>query len=140
MVLAAVAARMTTMRLVVGALISPLRHRLVTAKDLANLDQLADGRLVVLPTMSWYDEEYAARGVVFHHRGARLDEHLEIWRQAWAGSPFNFHGQHHSFDEVWLGPRCVRAQGPHLWIRGSSLHPALIRRLVNYGEGLNPLG
>ena len=140
MVLAAVAARMTTMRLVVGALISPLRHPLVTARDLATLDQISNGRLVVLLTMSWYDGEYPALGVVFHHRGARLDGQLEIWRRAWARSPFNFHGQHHSFDEVWLELRCVRAQGRHLWFRGSSLHPALIRRPVNYGEGFNPLG
>ena len=140
MVLAAIAARTSTLRLVVGALISPLRHPLVTAKDLATLDQLSQGRLVVLPTVSWHDEEYAALGVAFHRRGAILDEQLEIWRRAWSGSPFHFYGQHYSFKDVWLEPRCVRAGGPPLWFGGSSLHAALIRRLVTYGTGFNPLG
>jgi probable F420-dependent oxidoreductase len=139
-VLAAIAARTSTLRLVVGALISPLRHPLVSAKDLATLDQLSQGRLVVLPTVSWHDEEYAALGVAFHRRGAILDEQLEIWRRAWTGSPFHFHGQYYSFDDVWLEPRAVRVQGPQLWFGGSSLHPALIRRLVTYGSGFNPLG
>ncbi len=140
MVLAAIAARTSRLRLVVGALISPLRHPLVTAKDLATLDQLSGGRLVVLPTVSWHDEEYAALGVAFHRRGAIMDEQLEIWRRAWSGSPFNFHGQHYSFDDVWLEPRCVRERGPELWFGGSSLHEAVIRRLVVYGTGFNPLG
>ncbi len=135
MVLAAIAARTTRLRLVVGALISPLRHPLVSAKDLATLDQLSQGRLVVLPTVSWHDEEYAALGVPFHRRGAILDEQLEIWRRAWSGSPFHFHGEHYSFDDVWLEPRCVRREGPTLWFGGSTLHPAVIRRLVTYGAG-----
>ena len=140
MVLAAIAARTSRLRLVVGALVSPLRHPLVTAKDLATLDQLSEGRLIVLPTVSWHDEEYAALGVVFHRRGAIMDEQLEIWRRAWSGSPFHFHGQHYSFDDVWLEPRCVRPRGPELWFGGSSLHEAVIRRLVSYGTGFNPLG
>jgi probable F420-dependent oxidoreductase len=139
-VLAAIAARTSTLRLVVGALIAPVRHPLVSAKDLATLDQLSQGRLVVLPTVSWHDEEYAALGVAFHRRGAILDEQLEIWRRAWTGSPFHFHGQYYSFDDVWLEPRAVGAQGPQLWFGGSSLHAALIRRLVTYGSGFNPLG
>ncbi len=140
MVLAAIAARTTTLRLVVGALISPLRHPLVSAKDLATLDQLSGGRLVVLPTVSWHEEEYAALGVAFHRRGAILDEQLEIWRRAWSGSPFHFHGEHYDFEDVWLEPRCVRATGPTLWFGGSSLHAAVIRRLVTFGTGFNPLG
>ncbi|MBW4029977.1 MAG: TIGR03619 family F420-dependent LLM class oxidoreductase [Acidobacteria bacterium] len=139
-VLSAIAARTTRLRLVVGALISPLRHPLVTSKDLATLDRLANGRLVVLPTVSWHEEEYAALGVDFHRRGSILDEQLEIWRRAWSGSPFHFHGAHYSFDDVWLESRCVRREGPTLWFGGSSLHPAVIRRLVTFGAGFNPLG
>ncbi len=140
LVLAAVAARTSRLRLVVGALISPLRHPLVTAKDLATLDQLSGGRLIVLPTVSWHEEEYAAIGVNFRQRGAIMDEQLAVWRRAWSSSPFHFHGQHYSFDDVWLEPRCARPQGPELWFGGSSLHQAVVRRLVKYGSGFNPLG
>ncbi len=140
MVLAAIAARTSTLRLVVGALISPLRHPLVTAKDLATLDQLCEGRLVVLPTVSWHKDEYQALGVPYERRGAILDEQLEVWRRVWSGSPSEFHGQFYDFNQVWLEPRAYRTGGPVLWFGGSSLHAALIRRLVRYGSGFNPLG
>jgi alkanesulfonate monooxygenase SsuD/methylene tetrahydromethanopterin reductase-like flavin-dependent oxidoreductase (luciferase family) len=55
--LSAIAAATTRIRLVAGALISPLRHPLTTAKDLATLDRLSGGRLVVQPTVSWHRDE-----------------------------------------------------------------------------------
>jgi probable F420-dependent oxidoreductase len=138
--LSAVAAATQRIRLVAGALISPLRHPLTTAKDLATLDRLSRGRLIVLPTVSWHAEEFAALGVPFGQRGAILDEQLEIWARAWSGSPFAFTGQHYQFGEVWLEPQPLTPGGPPLWFGGSSVHPRLIRRLVRYGRGYNPLG
>ena len=58
--LSAIAAATERIRLVAGALISPLRHPLVLAKDLATLDRLSGGRLIVQPTVSWHRDEYAA--------------------------------------------------------------------------------
>ena len=139
-VLAAIAARTTRLRLVLGAIISPLRHPLVTAKDLGTLDLLCDGRLVVLPTVSWHEDEYAALGVDFHRRGEILDEQLEVWRGAWTQSPFAFHGRHYDFGDVWVEPKAVRPGGPTLWFGGSSVHDAVARRLAIYGSGFNPLG
>jgi len=138
--LSAIAAATQRIRLVAGALISPLRHPLTTAKDLATLDRLSRGRLVVLPTVSWHAEEFAALGVPFGQRGAILDEQLEIWARAWSGSPFSFTGRHYRFGEVWLEPQPLTPGGPPLWFGGSSVHPRLIRRLVRYGSGYNPLG
>src|SRR6516164_3147436 len=90
--LSAVAAATTRLRLVAGALISPLRHPLASAKDLATLDRLSGGRLVVQPTVSWHRDEYAALGVPFERRGEILDEQLEIWAKAWTGSPVTHEG------------------------------------------------
>jgi probable F420-dependent oxidoreductase len=138
--LAAVAARTMTLRLVLGAIVSPLRHPLVTAKDLGTLDLLSEGRLVVLPTVSWHEDEYAALGVDFHRRGEILDEQLEVWRQVWTTSPVSFHGRHYDFDEVWVEPKAYRSGGPALWFGGSTVHAAVARRLAEYGSGFNPLG
>ena len=140
MVLAAIASRTTTLRLVVGALIAPLRHPLVSAKDLATLDQLSKGRLVVLPTVSWHEEEFAAIGVPFSKRGAIMDEQLAIWQRAWRDAPMEFHGEFFDINPVWVSPRPYRPGGPELWFGGSSLHGAVVRRLVAYGQGFNPLG
>jgi probable F420-dependent oxidoreductase len=138
--LAAVAAVTTEVRLVAGAIIPPLRHPVLLAKQLATLDLLSEGRLVVQPTVSWHRAEYAALGVDFATRGARLDEHLEAWRALWDRTPASFAGAHYRFDDVSLEPKPFRAGGPPLWFGGSSLHAALVRRIVTYGGGFNPLG
>jgi probable F420-dependent oxidoreductase len=138
--LAAIAARTASLRLVLGAIVSPLRHPLITAKDLGTLDLLSGGRLAVLPTVSWHRDEYAALGVDFHRRGEILDEQLDIWRQVWTTSPVSFHGRHYDFDDVWVEPKASRLGGPLLWFGGSTVHDAVARRLAKYGSGFNPLG
>jgi probable F420-dependent oxidoreductase len=138
--LSAIAAATTTLRLAASAIIAPLRHPLLLAKDLATLDLLAEGRLVVQPTVSWHEREYAALGVPWNARGALLDEHLEAWRAAWGPSPASFAGRHYAFEEVWCEPKPFRPDGVRLWFGSSTLHDRLLRRLVRYGHGWNPLG
>ena len=41
---------------------------------------------------------------------------------------------------MYLEPKPWRPEGPALWFGGSSLHPRLLRRVVAYGQGFNPLG
>jgi probable F420-dependent oxidoreductase len=140
LLLAAVAAATTRLRLVAGAVIVPLRHPLLLAKELATLDRLATGRLVVQPTVSWHRQEYDALGVPFGERGELLDEHLAAWERLWRASPASFAGRHYQFQDVWLEPKPYRPGGPALWFGGETLHPRLLRRLVRYGHGFNPLG
>src|SRR3712207_1047878 len=138
--LAAMAAATTRIRLAAAAIIAPLRHPLLVAKDLATLDLLSEGRLVVLPTVSWHRAEYAALGVPFERRGRLLDEHLATWRAVWRASPASHAGEHYAFEDVWLEPKPFRPDGVRLWIGGSTLYGAVIRRLVAHGHGLNPFG
>ena len=161
LLLSAIASVTRRVRLAAAAVISPLRHPLLLAKEFATLDLLSDGRLVVLPTVSWHSQEYAALGVPFAERGARLDEQLQIWDAVWAASqddrPVSFHGRFYDFDDVWISPGAVargagsaagpgraadgpRRIGPELWFGGSTMHDALVRRLVRHGHGYNPLG
>jgi len=138
--LSAIAAATTTLRLAASAIIAPLRHPLLLAKDLATLDLLSEGRLVVQPTVGWHEPEHAALGVPFADRGALLDEHLAAWRAAWGPSPASFAGEHYRFEDVWLEPKPFRDDGVRLWLGSSTLHDRLLRRLVEYGHGWNPLG
>jgi probable F420-dependent oxidoreductase len=137
---AAIAARTTTLRVALAAIIAPLRHPLLLAKQLATLDLVAGGRLVVQPTVSWAEEEYAALGVPFAQRGAILDEQLAAMRAAWTQSPAAFAGQHFAFRDVYCEPRPFHAGGPRMWFGGQSLHPALLRRIARYGSGFHPFG
>lgn len=138
--MSAIAQATSTLRIVAGAIIAPLRHPLQLAKDLATLDLLAEGRLVVLPTVSWHRDEYAALGVPFDRRGRILDEQLAVLKAAWGPGPVSHHGEFFDFDEVWVEPGPWRPGGPTLWFGGQGMHPALLRRLVAYGDGLNPFG
>jgi len=138
--LSAVAAATEHLRLVAGAIIAPLRHPLGLAKDLASLDVVSEGRLVVQPTVSWHEPEYEALGVPFRRRGALLDEHLVAWEAAWRSSPASYAGEAYAFEDVWVEPKPFRPDGPTLWFGGESLHPRLLRRLVRSGRGWNPLG
>ena len=140
LLLAAIASATSRLRLIAGAVIPPLRHPLLIAKQLATLDLLSEGRLIVQPTVSWHRAEYEALGVPFEHRGELLDEHLAAWSALWGQSPASFEGSHYRFSEVYLEPKPFRAAGPVLWFGGSSLHDRLLRRLVTYGSGFNPLG
>src|SRR3954470_9304298 len=58
----AIAAATTRLRVALAAIMCPLRHPLLLAKQLATLDLLSEGRLVVQPTVSWHEEEYEALG------------------------------------------------------------------------------
>jgi len=139
-VLSAVASATTRLRLVASSIIAPLRHPVLLAKQLATLDLLSEGRLVVQPTVSWHRAEYDALGVPFERRGELLDEHLEAWRVLWRNSPASYEGRHYRFADVWLEPKPFREGGPTLWFGGQRLHDRLLRRLIAYGSGFNPLG
>jgi alkanesulfonate monooxygenase SsuD/methylene tetrahydromethanopterin reductase-like flavin-dependent oxidoreductase (luciferase family) len=138
--LAAVASATSRLRLVASSIIAPLRHPLLLAKQLATLDLLSEGRLVVQPTVSWHRPEYEALGVPFGRRGELLDEHLAAWSVLWRETPASFEGRHYRFAEVSLEPKPLREQGPALWFGGETMHDRLLRRLVGYGSGFNPLG
>ena len=139
-VLSAIASATATLRLAAAAIIAPLRHPLLLAKDLATLDVLSEGRLVVLPTVSWHEPEYRALGVPFAHRGALLDEHLVAWHVAWGPSPATHTGRFYAFEDIWLEPKPWRTEGVRLWFGSSTVHDRLLRRMVRYGQGWNPLG
>jgi len=138
--LSAIAAATARLRLVAAAIIAPLRHPLLLAKELATLDLLSEGRLVVQPTVSWFRPEYEALGVPWSARGDLLDEHLAAWRAVWAHSPGSFEGAHYRFTDVYLEPKPFRPEGPTIWLGGATLHDRLLRRLVRYGDGFHPLG
>ena len=138
--LGAIAAMTTRLTLFAGAILPVLRHPLQVAKDLATLDLLSKGRLVVLPTVSWQEQEYAALGKDFHKRGKMLDEQYEIWHKVWRGGPASYAGEFYKFDEVYVEPKPWTIGGPPIWVTGAYLHKPALRRIVKYGSGYGPGG
>jgi probable F420-dependent oxidoreductase len=138
--LSAIAAATTRIRLGAIAVLAPLRHPLLLAKELGTLDLLSRGRLIVQPTVSWHRDEYEALGVPFERRGRLLDEHLAAWAALWRDSPASFAGEHYAFTDVWLEPKAWHPDGPRIWLGGETVHPRLLRRIVRHAHGFHPLG
>ncbi len=138
--LSAIAAVTSRLRLVAGAILAPLRNPLLLARELGTLDLLCEGRLVVQPTVSWSRDEYAALGVPFGKRGRILDEQLEIMDLLWRESPVTYQGEFFSFADVYFEPKAFRPEGPRLWFGGQGMHDKLLERIVRYGDGFHPLG
>lgn len=138
--MSAIAQATTTLRLVAGAIIAPLRHPLLLAKELGTLDLLSRGRLVVLPTVSWSRDEYRALGVPFEERGRILDEQLEVLAKAWGPYPISHPGPRFPFTDVWLEPGAFTPDGPPLWFGGQGMPAHVVRRIAKYGSGVNPFG
>src|ERR1700758_1301391 len=81
--LTAVAARTTKIKLGTGVLVLPLRNPVVLAKELASLDLISGGRLLLGMASGWYKREFDAVGVPFDQRGRIMDRNLEIMRRLW---------------------------------------------------------
>jgi alkanesulfonate monooxygenase SsuD/methylene tetrahydromethanopterin reductase-like flavin-dependent oxidoreductase (luciferase family) len=137
---AAIAAATSRIRIALAAVIAPLRHPLLLAKQLATLDLLSAGRLIVQPTVSWHEDEYRALGVPFRERGAILDEQLVAMAAAWTQTPAAHDGPRFPFADVYVEPKPFRPDGPRMWFGGMHLHGPILRRLVRYGHGFHPFG
>ena len=133
--MSAMAAVTTRIRLMATATLAPLRHPLLNAKNWATLDLLSEGRVTILPIGGWQEEEYAAMGIPFEERGRRLDEQLEIMRLVWSETPASYHGEFYRFDEVYVVPKPVQPGGPEIIIGGDRFSKKVIARIVKYGSG-----
>lgn len=116
----------------VGVLIVPMRNPLVLAKQLASLDVLSEGRIVVGVGAGWLREEFEALHASFDERGAVLDEWIDILRECWMGEPRAREGGHYPIPEgVLCYPTPVTP--PPILIGGMS--PSALRRVAAGGDG-----
>jgi alkanesulfonate monooxygenase len=117
-VLAHVAARTRRIRVGTAILVLPLRQPVVLAKELATLDFLSGGRLVLGVGTGWDAQEFEACGVPLRERAARTDEGLALLRRLLTEERVTFEGAHHRVRDVTIDPRPLRV--PEIWIGGGS--------------------
>ncbi len=134
--LAYAAAVTSRIRLATGILILPQRHPLYTAKEVATLDVLSRGRVILGIGSGWLKEEFDALGLDFHQRGARTDEAIAAMRVLWREGASTFHGKHFDFRDVKSLPKPAQAGGVPIHIGGHS--PAAARRAGRMGDGFFP--
>ena len=127
------AANTTRVRLGTGIIILPQRNPLVLAKELASLDVLSAGRLIVGIGVGYLEPEFRALGAPFADRGAVTDEYLGAMRAIWGQAKPAYQGRFVSFANVQAHPQPVQQPHPPFVIGGRSA-PAF-RRAVSQGHG-----
>jgi probable F420-dependent oxidoreductase len=133
--LAFVAAATERIKLGTGILIVPQRNPLVTAKEVATLDALSGGRMILGVGVGWLEEEFDAIGVPFADRGRRHDDYVEAMRALWTQDKASVHNTYVSFDNCISRPRPVNGTVPI--VVGGHTAPAA-RRAARIGNGFFP--
>jgi probable F420-dependent oxidoreductase len=133
--LAYVAAVTKTIKLATGILILPQRHPIYTAKEVATVDVLSGGRVILGIGSGWMKEEFEALGIDFHHRGAMTDEAIQALRALWKDGAASFEGKHFKFGPLHSNPKPVARNVP-IHVGGHS--SAAARRAGRYGDGFFP--
>jgi probable F420-dependent oxidoreductase len=118
--LALAAAHTTTITVGTGVIELPLHQPVLLAKQLASVDQISRGRLVVGVGVGYLALEFGAMGVSLDERASRTEEYLQALRALWTTEAPEFHGQHVDFAGIDANPRPVRAGGPPVLIGGNS--------------------
>src|SRR5712691_6830724 len=123
-----------TRRLYVGTsvILLPLYHPVHVAEDVATLDIVSKGRVILGVGVGYQAADFRAFGVPMEHRAARFEEGVEIIRQCWSGEPFSFRGAHYTLDNIQIRPRPFQTPAPPLWI-GASV-PVAVRRAGRLGD------
>ena len=132
--LGAVAAVTERIQLGTAVLIPALHHPLRLAEDVAVVDQLSGGRVVLGLGLGWRAVEFETFGARRAERASRTAEAIAILRQAFAGDDKPFHGVHHHFARVDVRPRPFPPGGPPILLAGSQERP--IRRAARVADGL----
>jgi probable F420-dependent oxidoreductase len=128
-----VAAVTQRVRLGTSVLVLPMRHPLPLAKELATLQTLSDGRLILGAGVGWLEPEFAALGVPFAERGRRLDEGLAMMHAVWTEDPVTFHSRYIPAVIEGMTMTPMPPKPIPLWLGGSS--EAALRRTVRVADG-----
>jgi len=134
--LTAVAAVTTRLVLGTGIALLPQRDVIHTAKQVASLDLVSDGRFAFGVGVGWNREEMRNHGTDPTTRGALIDEQLAALKQIWTTEQAEYHGEHVDFDPIYLWPKPVQQPHPPIYLGGES--PAALRRLATYGDAWLP--
>jgi natural product biosynthesis luciferase-like monooxygenase protein len=118
--LAALAARTTRIRLGTSVALLPLQHPLATAEAYAMLDQVSGGRLEFGIGRGFMRYDYQTLGVPWAEGQDRAVECIEIIRKAWQERPFSHRGGHYAFDQVSVWPPPLQTPHPPIWLAATS--------------------
>ena len=123
----------TSIKLGTGITLLAQRNAVVLGKEMASLDHLSGGRLILGIGAGYLKAEFDALGVTFEERGARSEEYIDAMRELWSSDNPEYAGKFVSFSGIQSRPRPVQTGGPAIVIGGTS--KAALRRAVTKAQG-----
>jgi probable F420-dependent oxidoreductase len=129
------AAATKRIKLATGIMILPQHNPVVAAKQIATLDHMSGGRVLLGIGVGWMREEFDAIGTPFDDRGPRTDDYVGAMRALWGQEKASYHGDFASFDNIYCRPQPVNGSVPI--IVGGHSRPAA-RRAGRLGDGFFP--
>jgi len=140
--LAYVAGITDRIKLGVAVLCLPFRNPIVTAKQVANVDVLSGGRLILgvgvggpRSTRNW---DFEVLNVPRRDKYERAAEYLQVMKEVWTSRQPSFHGTYIQFEPTEIFPKPVQRPYPPLWFGGS--RPKTMEMVARYGDGWLPVG
>jgi alkanesulfonate monooxygenase SsuD/methylene tetrahydromethanopterin reductase-like flavin-dependent oxidoreductase (luciferase family) len=131
---AAIATRTERMKIGTSILILPLQHPIRLAEDALTVNAISGGRFMLGVGLGYRSVEFEGFGIPMAERRGRLEEGLEILRNAFAGRTFVHRGKHFDFGELTITPLPDPGAPPELWIGGFA--PVAIARGARMADGM----
>jgi probable F420-dependent oxidoreductase len=138
--IALTAAALVTRQLKLGTGICLVVERdpIITAKEVASLDQLSNGRFLFGIGGGWNAEEMEHHGTSFKQRWRVLRERVLAMKEIWTKDEAEFHGEFVNFDKIWSYPKPVQKPHPPILMGGDG--PTTFDRVLAFCDGWIPLG
>lgn len=114
------------------------RDPITTAKVIASLDMISNGRAIVGIGAGWNREEMENHGANYKNRWAIVREKVAAMRAIWTEDEAEYHGEYVDFDPIWSYPKPVQEGGPPIWIGANSKW--VFDRVAEYADGWMPIG
>ncbi len=123
------------LKLGTGICLLPQRDTITTAKSVASLDRMSNGRFLFGIGGGWNVEEMRQHGTKYNERFARMKEQVLAMKKLWSEEEAEFHGEHVNFEATWQHPKPVQTPPPVI-LGGETDYT--LRRVVDYCEGWLP--
>ena len=135
--LSAAAAVTTKLKLGTGICLIVERDPITTAKEIASLDMLSDGRFMFGIGGGWNAEEMENHGTNYRRRWRLLRERVLAMKAIWTEDEAEFHGEFVNFDKLWAYPKPVQKPHPPIFMGGDG--PTTFNRVVDFCDGWMPI-
>ena len=137
--LAAAASATQTLRLGTGVGLPAQHDPIVLAKQLATLDLLSAGRLILGIGYGWNHEEMENHGVDTKRRRAHVREVMLALQELWTREEASFDGEFVRFESSWQWPKPIQQPRPRVLLGGAA-GPTLFAHIAEFGDGWMPIG